>query len=216
MTRLQLENLVADWLNDPEKTYYTPTKIQARLNLAQKVTQFLLIDAYQDFYTVCATASTVASQERYLLPSDFMKLRKLEIITQGSGDTATKRKLEPMDLNQTDQVFVGPDQPWHYFLTKNHVHLRPIPQLVQTLEMSYIYRVADIASDSAEPDVPEEYHEFLAVLAVEDNLIKDGADLAALLKKKDYYENKIEVTAANRKPDGARMITTTRGGFGAA
>lgn len=213
MTRLELENLVADWLNDPNKTYHTAAKIQTRLQNALQVLQFLLIDAYQDFYTKCASTALVANQERYKVPSDFLKVRLLEVHMSGSGDTADKQPITPMDLTQ--KPLAGRSgEPTHYFLTKNHIHLRPIPTTVRALEMNYIYRVGEMLTDNSEPDAPEEYHEFLAILASEDGMIKDGADIAALLRKKDEYEKRIGIMAANRKPDGARMITATRDGYG--
>lgn len=208
MTRLQLENLAADWLNDRDKTYFTPTWLQMRLNLAQKTLQMLLIDAYQDFYTTCALTTTVVNQERYKVPSDFIGIRKIEILTSGSGDTASRRQLDPMDMHETYKVTNQTGDPTHYFLGKNHIHLKQVPSSAKTMELHYIYLVDDMAADVSEPDAPEEYHEFIAILAVEDNLIKDTADSTAILNKKAYFENKIAKLASNRKPDGPRMMRT--------
>jgi hypothetical protein len=107
MTRLQLENLAAQWLNDPNKTFFTPSTLQTRINLAQRLLQTMLIDAYQDFYTICAEGTTVAGQGNYALPLDFRKCRRLEIYRSGTGDSAEYRKLEPMDLNQMDLLPKG-------------------------------------------------------------------------------------------------------------
>lgn len=214
MTRLQLENLVANWLNDPDKTFFTASLIQTRLNLAQRVLQGILIDAYQDFYTTCATAPTIASIGRYKIPSDFRKSRRLEILTQGSGDTGTYQKIDPIDLNEQDQFPKGTGTPRGYFILKNHLYLRQVPSQVWTMHWHYVYRVADIAADGDEPDIPADYHEFLAILAVRADLIQDGADINPILELKKEYEDKIRADANNRKPDGARMVTATRDGFG--
>jgi hypothetical protein len=214
MTRLELENLIAVWLNDPNKTFFTATQIQSRINLAQKVLQSILIDSYQDRYTVCVTSATIANTGRYLLPSDFRKIRRLEILTSGSGDTATYKKIEPMDLNQQDLLSPGAGTPSRYFLVRNHMYLRQVPAQVWTMHMNYVYTVADLTTDGQTPDIPAEYHEFLAVLSVRADLVQDGVDMTAILELKKEYEEKIRMDAANRKPDGARMITATRDGYG--
>lgn len=214
MTRLQLENLIAVWLNDPEKTYFTASQIQDRINLAQKVLQAILIDSYQDRYTVCVTAPTIANTGRYLLPTDFRKIRRLEILTAGSGDTGTYKKIEPMDLNQQELLTQGAGTPSKYFLVRNHIYLRQVPSQVWTMHMNYVYTVADLTTDGQSPDIPVEYHEFLAILAVRADLIQDNVDMNPILELKKEYEEKIRMDAANRKPDGARMITATRDGFG--
>jgi hypothetical protein len=214
MTRLQLENLIAIWLNDPEKTFFSPSTIQTRINLAQKVLQAILIDSYQDRYTVCVTAPTIINTGRYLLPTDFRKMRRLEILTAGSGDTGTYRKIDPMDLNGQDLLVQGAGVPKNYFIVRNHIYLRQVPNQVWTMHMNYIYRVADLTLDADVPDIPDEYHEFLAILAVRADLIQDGADINPILELKKEYEEKIRQDAANRKPDGARMITATRDGYG--
>jgi hypothetical protein len=215
MTRLELENLVADWLNDPSKTYFTASTIQTRLNLAQRVLQSILIDAYQDFYTTCATTVTAVGRGRYKLPGDFRKVRRLEILMSGSGDTGDYRKLEPMDLNQQDLIQKGTGTPTNYFILKNHLYLRTVPDSVKEMHLHYIYRVQDIANDGDSPDIPEDYHEFLAILAVRADLIKDGADMNPILNLKEEYEKRIRTDAAEVKADGARMIVATRGGYGA-
>ena len=214
MTRLQIENLIAGWLNDPNKTFFTAATLQVRINLAQRVLQSILIDAYQDFYTTCATAPTIAGTGRYRIPTDFRKSRRLELLTQGSGDTGTYVKVDPIDLNQQDLFPKGQGLPKGYYILKNHLYLRQVPSQVWTMHWSYVYRVADLAADGDTPDIPEDYHEFLAILAVRADLIQDGASMEPILELKREYEEKIKMDANNRKPDGARMITATRDGFG--
>lgn len=214
MTRLQLENLAAQWLNDPNKTFFTASTLQTRLNLAQMSLQTTLVDAYKDFYTKCATTTLVVNQGDYSLPDDFRKIRQVALITQGSGDTATKIYLQPMDLTQQDQLPNGNGMPAFYYLKKNNLYLRQVPSQALTMHIEYIYRVPDMASDSDEPDIPEEYHEFLAILAVRADLVQDGVDMSAILELKKDYEEKIRIDIETRVPDGGRMVTATRQGYG--
>lgn len=216
MTRLQLENLVAQWLNDPNKTYYSASSIQTRLNLAQRTLQTMLVDAYQDFYTICVATSTVVNQSRYKIPSDLRKIRRIELLLSGSGDTGKYQKVEPADLNNKDLLPSGAGTPTIYYLLKNYIYLKSAPSQTWTMHMDYIYRVADIAADADSPDIPEDYHEFLAILAVRADLIQDNRNVAQLLELKKDYEMRIERDTNTRKADGARMINPSADGFSRA
>ncbi len=66
-----------------------------------------------------------------------------------------------------------------------------------------------MSSDSDTPDCPEDYQEYIAVLATYDCFIKDDRPPTNILTKKAYYENLMKQEMQQRSQQGPRMVVTT-------
>lgn len=216
MTRAEIRTLASVWLDDVNNGYYTTAQLNVWINNAQREVQKLLLNSAEDFYTVCATTTTVIDQARYQLPDDLMKIMRLAYILSGSGDTATYAVLYPMTRNQRELASFGPEgDPTNYYINKDTITLVPTPTRAITLHMDYARRVTDMSSDSDEPDCPEEYHEYLAILAARDGFLRDSRDMAPIQSKLNYFETMLKQTSENRNEDMPRMIVSTTDGYGA-
>jgi hypothetical protein len=69
--------------------------------------------------------------------------------------------------------------------------------------------------DTDVPDAPEDYHEYIAILAARDGFLRDGRPLSPIESKLAYYERMMEESAENRNVDSPRMVVATPEGFGA-
>lgn len=218
MNRGELRSLSLEWLDDPDGGYFQESFMNRCLNQAQREVQKLLLQAGESYYTECVETSTVASQRDYALPSDFLDLELLERVVSGSGDTADTIRIHPMRRSEIHAVyynFSNTGKPYNYVINKNTFSLFPVPDSVETLRLWYAPRVADMANDAAEPDCPEDYHEFIAILAARDGFLKDGRSLGPIESKLAYFEKLLKETAESRNVDSPRMVTVTEGGFGA-
>lgn len=216
MTRAEIRSLASVWLDDVNNGYFTVAQLDVWINNAQREVQKLLLNASEDYYTVCATASTVVDQARYQFPSDFLKVMRLSYITQGSGDTASYRRLYPITRNQRDLATFNPSgDPSNYYFNKDTLTLIPTPSRALTLHIEYAYRVSDMSNDSDEPDVPEDYHEYLAILSARDGFLRDGRDMGPIQAKLAYFEKMLTENAQQRNQDSPRMVVATSEGFGA-
>jgi hypothetical protein len=209
MTFAELQVLTSTWLDDLNNGYFTLPQVKRWLNNAQKETQKLLIQSGENRYVVCAETTLVQNQGCYILPQNFLKVRRLEIVKNAGTVAETKNMIEPISMNEQDLVANGQGQPNVYFLTKNKIHLFPSPDTTYTMRLHYSYRVIDMASDNEVPDVPEEYHEFLAVLATIDGLLRDRRDTTAMLEKRTYYQDMLKKDAENRHVDRPRRVVIT-------
>lgn len=205
----QLKTLVSVWLDDVNFGYFTEPQVTVWLNNAQRECQKLLLQAGQNYYAKEVVTSTVANQQDYILPDDFFDLNRVAVITSGTGPTATQYPLVYITLNQRDLVSNQSGYPQYYTLVRNRLSLFPVPNQAQSLLLTYSYLVEDMTLDSDVPDVPPEYHEFLAVLAVLDGYIRDGRDMTPMLQKRAYYENMLKQAAQERNLDSPRTIVVT-------
>lgn len=210
MNRSDLRTLVADWLDDPNLGYFSQTVINTRLNLAARRVQQLIKNTHEDHYKKCVESSTVADQRNYKLPTDFLELRYLGVVTSGSGETATVQQLLPLESSERKLLCLKTGTPTHYDYEKSHLLLWPLPDSAKTLRLEYIYRIADMDDDSDEPDIPEEHHELVAVIAALDGFIKDDRVSAQLERKREEYEQWLAIDDEERSLDGPRQIVQTR------
>lgn len=215
MTRGEIKALAAYWLDDVSYGYFTEAQLNVFINQAQREVQKILLNAGQDYYTKCAVSATVINQARYSLPDDFLKIMRLSFITSGSGANAKYQRIHPITRNEQDvAIYDTTGDPLYYFFYKNTFRLAPIPDRSVTLELQYAYRVTDMSDDANTPDVPEDYHELLAIFAARDGFLKDGRDMAPIERKLKYYEELMRENAQQRAQDSPRYIVSTGGGFG--
>lgn len=213
MTRLELQNLVSQWVDDPDKGYFTADIINTFLNNALIEVQKRLILAGENYYIKCVTTPIIANQRDYSLPSDFWGIRRLRVITQGSGVTAVKVDLDMVTMRQ-EQAFSRTGQPEGFYLSKDRLVLVPAPtNSAWVLEMEYAYIIASMTDDADTPDVPTHFQEYIAILAAYNCFIKDDRVPSNLLEKKNWYEDQLDNSADARIQTNTRMIVVTPEGL---
>lgn len=206
MTRLDIQNLIASWLDDEQKTYFTSTVVNRWINLAQRQVQQKLLQAGQNYYVVPVETTTVANQKDYVLPTDFMQMNRLELVLDGTGVDETIQKIEEITLNEKDFFANRTGPPGAYFIKKDRITLLPVPDQAYTLRLFYSPIVTDLTGDSQSPDIPEQFMEYLAILACYDGFIKDDRGPENLERKRVVYEELLKNMANDRTMDRAREV----------
>lgn len=214
MTFQELQVLCSTWLDDVDNGYFTLAQVKVWLNNAQREVQKLLLNAGEDYYTVCSYTTSVINQKNYAFPSDFVKCMRLEKILQGSGDTAYTERLFRITRNEQDLIpFRTNGDPTHYIVNKSTFSLLPVPNVAKTIRLYYAYRVEDMVNNSDEPDCPEDYHEYIAIMAARDGFLKDGRDMGPIERKLGYFEKMLKENAEQRTQDAPREVVSTGMGF---
>lgn len=198
--------------------YFTNTQVNVFINNAQKEVQKQLLQAGETYYLKTVETVTVDGQQDYVLPTDFLKLHRLEYVLSGSTPTTEDvSMLQRVTLNQSDIVSTKEGSPIAYALKQDRFSLYPIPDTAnKTLRLYYSYLVVDMANNSDEPDIPEEFHEYIAILAAEMCFIKDDRQSVQLQAKKQHYLDQFKQAAEDRTQDSSRtVLVTSDDGFGA-
>jgi hypothetical protein len=209
MTFLSLQNQVAYYLDDLNFGYFTTTQVKQWLNNAQKEVQKRLLKAGQNYYSSMVQTTLVVNQREYVLPQDFRKIHRLEVILSGTAPNEALAPLIPISTNQKDMIGTGTGTPAAYFIRKNRIYLNPAPDSALVLRMFYSYEVGDMSLDTDIPDVPDQYHELLALLAAEDGFLKDGRSSEILQHKLAVYKSDMDSDATERNQDQPRSVIET-------
>lgn len=218
MTRTDLRTLVLSWLDDTQGAYFTAAQVNVWLNLAQREVQKMLLQSGENWFMKPVETLTVSGQADYVLPTDFMVEHRLEVVLSGTGTSENRQALVPITTNQQDLISIALGNPTNYYIKKDRVTLSPTPSISNlVMRLYYSPRVVDMASDSDSPDVPEQFMEFVAILAAYDGFIKDDRDPGHLVHKKEKYEALLKQMAEDRTQDLSRQVVSTSeydfGGF---
>lgn len=205
----ELKDLTSFWLDDLQFGYFTDAQVSLWLNNAQNEVQKRLIKASQQYYTVCVQTTLVVNQFDYVLPLDFKKVMRLEVIVSGTSPNESVIPVIPITLNQKDLVITGNGTPQFYTIKRNRLVVRPAPDTALQMRLYYAYQVASMVLDTDLPDVPDAYHELIALYACQDGFIKDGRSNALLGVKIMAYEKDMDSDAQERNQDQSRSIVVT-------
>lgn len=223
MTRGDIRGLVLSWLDDLQAGYFTPDQVNVWINNAQYEVQKQLLDCGELWYLTCRTAFMVSSQDSYTLPADFLKLNRLELLLGGSANGPVSGQnwssIEPNTMNEGADLNFGISQPQTVFLGRDCLVLRPIPDTNYWMRLWYSYRVDPMTDDLNEPDVPLQYHEYVAVIAAWDGYMKDQRNPSIMDEKKAYYVDMMKKDQIQRNRQRPRRVVRTMGdgdwgGFG--
>jgi len=210
MTFAQLRTLVWSWLDDPNGGYFTQSQVNTWLNNAQSAVQKLVEQAFEGHFEKVVETTTVLNQREYQLPDDFKRLVRLELVLSGNTfANESVQKLDKITPNQVDFFTERTGISRAYYFKKNQLILVPAPESIKKLRMTYIYRLENMVNDSDVSEIPEDYHEMIAVLATLDGLLKDGRDTSAMDKKRAMYEEQLKRDAEQRHVDAPRTVVQT-------
>lgn len=209
MTFLQLKTLLVGWLDDLNYGYFTEAQVETWLNLAQTKVQTRLLKAGQNFYAKKAQTTLVVNRREYILPGDFREEHRIEVVLSGTTPNECVSPINPMTLNQSNTIGTGTGTPCAYYFKRNRLIVYPAPDAALVLRMDYSPLVAGMALATDLPDVPEQYHEYLALVAAETAYLKDGRMPDMLNKMKAEYEEALDESAAQRNLDQSRMVKMT-------
>lgn len=213
MTLLQMKNYCWDLLDDPNGSYFTASSLTLRLNLGQIELQKRLISANKELFADCVKTNTVVAQQAYSMPTDFLQLIRLEYYQAGQSATTLSTPILPMTPNQRDLMGSVTAAPQCYTTAKNNFMLWPIPDAIYELHCEYNAQVANMSADGDVPDMDDIWHEYIAILATRDCLIKDGRPLQPIDSKLQYYETLLKQVAVERQADRPRMVVITEDGW---
>lgn len=211
MTFLELQDLVLSWLDDLEAGYFTRPQIKRWINNGLRELQKQLIQANESYYLRCQMTACVINQPAYALPADFYKVRLLEYCPSGTGTNVNDPwyMIVPCTMVESMSIPIGPAAPSVYYLKKDCLVLKSVPDNTYPLRLTYDYEVSEMTSDNEMPDAPVDYHEYIAVLATIDGLLKDGRESAQFNEKKKTYTELMKQNATQRQIDQPRHIVST-------
>ena len=206
-TVAQITTLILSWLDDEAAGYFSPADTLVWINFAIREVQKQLIMAGENYYVKPIETLLVVGQADYVLPSDFLKEHRLEVIMSGLNTTSEIRQpLGVITLNESDLTSHESGCPLNYYLKKDRFTVLPTPDTAYPMRMHYSYKIPDVTLTTDIPDVPEEFMEYIALLAAYNGFIKDDRAPENLNMKIMEYKERLKQMAEDRTQDSSRHI----------
>jgi hypothetical protein len=138
----ELKSAIADWLDRTDLTDSIPNFIA--LTEARHKRDFKLRRL-----ETRVTANTVADQEYYSLPDNYIAMRNIQL------NTDPKTSLEYLTPEQMDRVYAGSikGKPKAYSIMVNDIQLRPTPDGVYQIELLYYKHVNPLSDSNATNEI---------------------------------------------------------------
>lgn len=165
----------------------------------------ILIQAYDsDYYIETSEFQTVSDQQDYDLPTDFYKLRGVDV-KLNNDDFVTVRKFNFNERNRFDAFviwdFLGAPA-IRYRLLGSKIRFTPKPDKEVTVRLWYVPLATKLVNDTDSLDDFNAYSEYVIVDAAIKMMQKEESDVTVLLAEKAALKRRIEEAANNR--DAAR------------
>lgn len=163
-TLLQLRTSVQSRGGYENSSDITSTMLTEFINEAIAEVYDIIVGKWVDYYTVLGSPiSVVAGTASYAVPTDFYKLRKVEMQTT----VGIFRKLLPHDLDvghrYTNSVRA---KAYRYRLQANNIVLVPTPTQAETMQLYYIPFATRLSLDADTFDGINNYEELVVQLAL--------------------------------------------------
>ena len=170
----------------------------------------LLVDSEQDWFLSSASVSIVAGTESYALPSDFYRIRGVDITVAGVPVDVTRWKFEERRLYSTTYLGQwGIDSRIAYHLTATNIQFKPTPDTAVTATLWYYPAPPRMVGDMDDMDGVAGWEEYIVLGAAIKMLTKDGRDCGLLIAERDRQEARI-ISQASRSDDVPHRVARRR------
>ena len=197
---------------DDSSSFFTDSEMTDWFNWAQIEVQGILMQTHENWFTTSTSISLVANQENYSIPTDCLKISRLEDVTGGVDDPI---EIFPIGLNDKDSYYKPYDSynttVRNYAIHGNKLLFRPIPKnsYASGIKLYYSKIVDTLTSASSCSTIPNQYHELIMWGVVENGLIKQEANaeaMATVLGRRNRLVKQLMDTGELRQVQCARRV----------
>lgn len=205
--RAKADEETAGYIDTPELDQYIN---QGYLYVFSKICQ-----RFQDYFVEPQTPfNTVSAQQAYPLPTDMVKLIRVERRPVGSTDDNAWVVLRKSNIanDSTADRYPVREEYWPrmgYFIAGNKIYIRPVP--AQTYELRYwaVVKPATLVDGTDEPVVLSMYHPLISEYAAMQCLQKSGEGIYT--ERRDAFNLELDNlldTVDHRDQQSEQMVIT--------
>ena len=223
-TRTNLEEQVRTYLDEASQDDWTDVEVRREINAKYLELYTAIIEVYEDYYSTKTTTASVADQQEYTLPSDFYKMRRVEIdyAPDNSQSVPSRAIRVSMDDVHRDLGNSGSSLTVHarpaYYIRGDFLGFIPVPTKAGSTAITiwYIKTVSELSSSSSSIDIPfaDRYAQIISLGAAA-TLLRKGQqeEVVASRYLLEYEDNikKMKQELEDRIADGGRGVTDLQG-----
>lgn len=182
-----------DFVGDSELNNY--------INFAIADLHDILVECYgEDYFLNSTTGATVSGTQDYALPSDFYKLKGVDVQLSGSDYSS----ISPFNFNERNKYedfgswTVSGLSNIRYRIMGSNIKFSPTPTSAVNYRLWYVPVATKLTSDDDVLDDINQYSDFVIISAAIKMMLKEESDASILLGERERLERKIKDAAKNR------------------
>lgn len=215
VTLLSLKTQARQRADMENSTFISDTELTTLINSSAAELYDLLIGVFEDYKLTSQTISVVPNTDTYTLPTDFYKLRGVDLVLDSFGNAVT---LKPFNFAERNAYLFTPT--WNvvglsylrYHMQGNSIRFVPVPNTSQSVKLWYIPAIPTLTLDADTLDGVNGFEEYIVVDAAIKMRIKEESDTMDLERQKALLTARINSMAANRdagSPERVSDVTKT-------
>lgn len=215
VTLAQLKTQSRQRADMENSTFIADSELTTMINASAAELYDLLIGVYEDYNLTSQNVSIVPNTDTYSLPTDFYKLRGVDLVLDNLGNAVT---MKPFNFNERNAYLFTPT--WNvvglnylrYHIQGNNIRFVPVPNTSQTMKLWYIPAITRLVQDSDTLDGVNGYEEYVVLDAAIKMRVKEESDVQELMIQKQAMKQRIESMAQNRDagmPEKVSDVTKT-------
>lgn len=198
----------------------TPSVANEMLNDALVESHNLIVQKWDDYYTQISTPfATTVGVDTYALPTDFEKLRKVEVLYSGVSTDPQARwvRIYPIDVDDTHRRHTVTNHRYQYRIAvvsgAASLVLVPVPMAVETVRVFYIPHCTQLVNDSDVVvfDTPLE-QKLVLHIALRDAYQRQDLDTQLIEAKIDKLASQVRTAADHDAGEPFYLGRSTGGG----
>jgi hypothetical protein len=200
---------------DNSSSFYKDSELLTWLNWSQLDLQKKIVQSFENWFVTATSITLIAGVESYSLPCATMKIVRVE----DNRNPLAPIEILPMTFNDKDKYLyplvrtnVSSVGTVHRYAIKGDKFIfRPIPNKAETnaIQVHYVYRLADLVSQSEVSEIPVEYHEALVWGIVKRGMSKGEATAEAIAAAVGTYNEMIadlRISSEDRQIQRSRSV----------
>lgn len=209
VTLAQLKTQIRERADMENSTFISDTELLSYINLSYAELYDLLVSRFEDYYTL-STNLTISSGSSVALPTDFYKLRGVDLRLDSSGNSWSAVPKFNFNNRNTRSANVSRllsgQFNTSYRIVGSDLHMVPTDNATGTYRLWYVPVYTPLASDSDTLDGVNGWEEYIIVDAAIKMLAKEESSTTHLDQQKQALIDRVEQMAQNRDMDQPEVI----------
>lgn len=207
---LELRTQARQMADMEDNEFVSNSELNNYINFAISELHDILVESYGSEYFLSSTTGTTAPDTAdYALPSDFYKLRGVDVKLNGND----WYNIRPFNFNERNRYedfgswsLMGITN-IRYRVMGNNIKFTPIPDSALEYRIWYIPVATKLTSDSDTLDDINQYSDFVIITAAMKMLSKEESDVSVLMSERNRIEAKLRDSAQNRDASQPESIS---------
>lgn len=201
-TLLTIRNDTRHYLDEATESDWLDTDLTRIINKNYHRLISAVVDVFEDYYMTESTADTLANQQEYALPSDFYKIRRVEINYDIDATNSSFSRALPVDMDEVRYNLANANSGVaivrnpSYYIQGNYIGFIPIPTRNgnEAIKIWYIKQKVDMVDDTDTIDIPyaDRYYGIISKAAAAEALRKGQQEPTEAKRLEDEAQTDIQ------------------------